>query len=257
VKLLAAGDVHGDRTHLRNVYAHACRVDAERVVLLGDVGLGWNLSQFKGTGGALECVIVHDLAKLTADTGIGALVLDGNHEQHDWLAEQVATRGLESDGTCLLAAGVSFVPRGAMLKLGGARVLFVGGAVSIDRKERTEGYDWFAAEALTPEQADLAISRGPADLVLCHDCPRETGSWGLAQIAVAWGEQAAADSLYNHDQISRILASSGAARLVHGHLHRRYDEWVTSLGRSVLVSGLDCNGAYMDKSTLLIDTDEL
>jgi len=257
MKLLAAGDAHGDRGYLRNVYAHACRVNADRVVLLGDVGLGWSRSQFKGTGGMPECVIVHDLAVLAADTGIGALVIDGNHENHDWLREQVRARGLASDGTCELAVGVAYVPRGTLLELGGARVLFVGGAVSIDRAARTEGYDWFAAEALTPEQVDLAISRGAADLVLSHDCPRETGVWGLTQVAAVWGEQAAADSLYNHGLISRILANSGAGRLVHGHLHKRYDEWVKSGGRSVLVTGLDCNGTSMDHSTLLIDTTEL
>jgi hypothetical protein len=199
-------------------------------------------------------VIVHDLALLAADTEIPAIVLDGNHEQHDWLTDQVTTRGLEDDGTCTLAAGVSFAPRGTLLVLDGARVLFVGGAVSIDRSLRTEGHDWFAAEALTPEQADLAIAQGPADLMLTHDCPRETGGTALNRIAAEWGTQAAEDSLANHTLISRVMAACGARRLVHGHLHRRYDEWIQTVGRAVLISGLDCNNTPMVESILLIDT---
>jgi hypothetical protein len=54
-------------------------------------------------------------------------------------------------------------------------MMFVGGAISIDRKYRTENYDWWPDEECTPEQFRLfreTMATVQPNCMVTHDCPR-------------------------------------------------------------------------------------
>ena len=92
---------------------------------------------------------------------------DGNHEDHESLAK------FRSDPPAghEVATNVFYQERGSTLTLpDGRTVLFMGGADSIDKKERTSGRDWFPEELIT--EADLArLPDCRVDIVISHTCP--------------------------------------------------------------------------------------
>lgn len=94
----------------------------------------------------------------------------GNHE--DWV-------DLESYATSVnphpieLLKNIFYMPRCSTLDLlDGRRVLFIGGAHSIDKDERMSLYDWFPQEVISPEDVD-ALPDTSIDIVVSHTCPTE------------------------------------------------------------------------------------
>jgi Icc-related predicted phosphoesterase len=261
IKLLLAGDWHGDVNHMRGVYAKACRVEADIIVQLGDFGYGWRRSQFKGTGGMVECTFVEQVEKMVKETGIPCYWLDGNHENFDFLYEvELPRRTPEPDGTYQLREGVFYMPRGTMMHWGGYRFLICGGATSLDRAEREPGYSWWWQEALTDEDVEKCKAQGRADFLLTHDFPIEC-TIRDRHLDPYWGPEAMHATMENRKRVSQVLAACKARAVIHGHLHRAYSEQIMPDGRTaVWVYGLDCNsmrGHYttMVDSTQLINTE--
>ena len=66
-------------------------------------------------------------------------------------------------------------------------MMFVGGAISIDKDQRTEGYDWWPDEELSdPELKKLIavyIERKPR-IMVTHDCPEEVASIILTRFPI-------------------------------------------------------------------------
>jgi hypothetical protein len=94
----------------------------------------------------------------------------GNHE--DWV-------DLEAKATSLnpypveVMKNVFYMPRCSTLLLpDGRRVLFMGGASSIDKSERKAYYDWFPQETITLDDIDC-LPEGDIDIVVSHACPLE------------------------------------------------------------------------------------
>lgn len=89
---------------------------------------------------------------------------DGNHEDHE---------SLKNRKTEELWPGVYYMERGSVLVLpDGRKVLFIGGAYSIDKEYRTAGYDWFPDETIT--QRDIEeLPDDKIDVVISHTAPIE------------------------------------------------------------------------------------
>jgi hypothetical protein len=96
----------------------------------------------------------------------------GNHE--DWWDLIYERQYIK--GPVEMQPSVYYMKRGETLMLpDGRRVLFMGGADSIDKSMRTMGHDWFPQEIIT--QADIYNlpdpDEVPIDIVISHTCPEE------------------------------------------------------------------------------------
>lgn len=99
--------------------------------------------------------------------------IDGNHEDHDSLMER------ENDE---LWPNIIYKPRGSTLTLPDNRkVLFMGGADSIDKQYRTQGYDWFIEELITEEDIHN-LPDTHIDIVVSHTVPQFIKLKGLYEI---------------------------------------------------------------------------
>ena len=98
---------------------------------------------------------------------------DGNHEDHKNLGKLCKQRG--SPGPIAVGPNIFYMPRGSVLNLpDGRKVLFMGGAESVDKRQRTPGYDWFKQELILPEDlANLPDEDTKVDIVISHTCPLE------------------------------------------------------------------------------------
>jgi hypothetical protein len=143
----------------------------------------------------------------------------GNHE--DWV-------DLESKATSWnpypveLYKNVFYMPRCSTLDLpDGRRVLFMGGASSIDKAERTAWYDWFPQEVITIEDIDH-LPDTKIDIVVSHTCPIEfreqlnedSSDWRVRD--AYWLEKFRDSSCH---YLSRVLEKYNPAWWFFGHYH--------------------------------------
>lgn len=94
---------------------------------------------------------------------------DGNHEDHwDLIEERNYMKA-----PCEMMPSVYYMKRGSTLELpDGRRVLFIGGADSIDKDGRLLGVDWFPEELISYGDID-SLPNIDIDIVISHTCPLE------------------------------------------------------------------------------------
>jgi predicted phosphodiesterase len=258
-KLLIVGDLHGNTTDMRNVFAHACRVEAEQIIQVGDMGYGWDRKQFKGGGGLVECAFVRQIEKLVKKTDIPFYWLDGNHEHFDMLEYAIEGKGtmnvppftLQGDGTYECRPGVYYIPRGTVLERADKRILVCGGAASVDKNMRKPFISWWPQETITDDDVQKCIAAGKVDILLTHDLPLEVTVIDR-HLDPLWGQEASDTTYLNRVKISEILKSSGASLHIHGHLHHSYSEEIRVDNHVVRVIGLDRDTTPMFDHTHLL-----
>jgi Icc-related predicted phosphoesterase len=260
MKLLITGDLHGNVTSLRQVYAHACRLEADQIIAVGDFGYGWERKQFKGGDSLIECAFVRQVEKLVKETGIPLYWLDGNHENFDLLGYAIEGDGtagaapitLQDDGTYECRPGVFYIPRGTVLERGEKRILVCGGAASVDKARRKPFISWWPQELITDEDVQKCADAGRVDILLTHDLPLEVTVVDR-HLDPGWGEEAVHATYFNRVKVSEILNRCGASLHVHGHLHHPYVQEVSCDHARVKVIGLDQGTGYLYDSTHLIN----
>ena len=146
MKTLIVGDVHGYFGYL-NILINQKQPDL--VICCGDFGYWPNVPSIKFK---------------PKPQGSKILWIDGNHEDH-WSLRDRKTDELRKD--------VIYMPRGSTYTLDdGRKILFMGGADSIDKNVRRLGYDWFPEEVIS--QKDLEnLPNEKIDIVISHTCPLE------------------------------------------------------------------------------------
>ncbi len=159
-RIMLLGDVHRQFEDVTRL------IEAERpslVLQVGDLGY-WPKKEKRvfpdGTvlGGSLDTL------------GVPLHFCDGNHEDHASLRQRTSSE---------VFPNVFYQPRGSVLTLpDGRRVLFAGGARSIDREYRVAGEDWFSEEVLREQELEGFPEDG-IDIVVSHTAPREFDPLGM------------------------------------------------------------------------------
>jgi len=160
MKFLILGDVHAYWEDMNVTIAKAIREhpDITHIVQVGDFGYGpWTGSKpFKASKGFFsdeEMEVYNNAEKLW---------LDGNHEDHDLLEQDCGA----------WQPGWKYMPRGSVLEVDGYRVMFFGGASSIDKPHRIPHVSWWPQESITQAQVLEALNDdGPIDAIFSHEHP--------------------------------------------------------------------------------------
>ncbi len=222
-KVAIFGDWHGNLpfavTALTNAHEN---LGAELYLHVGDFGF-WPIGHEESD----HSEYLPGLERLLAAQGKPLLWIDGNHEEHEWLS----SFPLNEFGLRPISEHVIHIPRGAALMAGGKKIVGLGGARSIDRGFRVAGVSWFEEELITSEDLERALANGEADILLTHEAP--SASWLHGGLGAAV-ELSAEQQRFFVNEARRGLQ---AKLLVHGHHHRRYEEWS---GVSHIV-GLGCD----------------
>jgi Icc-related predicted phosphoesterase len=147
MKILIVGDVHGYFGRL-NTLINDKRPDL--MICCGDFGY------WPGIDGLSFEIIKPQDTKI--------LWCDGNHENHWELAKRKTNE---------IVKNVVYMPRGSVYTLDDGRtILFMGGGDSIDKNQRTLGYDWFPEEIITQKDIEN-LPDVKVDIVISHTCPLE------------------------------------------------------------------------------------
>jgi hypothetical protein len=160
--IIVAGDLHGNWGAINTLIN---KKQPKMILQVGDFGWFPNFEVKK------PVIYNHQVPwKLkgikTNDTKI--YFCDGNHENHEFLIQ---------DGQIYeLYENVYHCSRGSILGLpDGRKVLFIGGAESIDKDQRLIGHDWFPGENIQYGQlANLLYNEAnikKIDIIISHTCP--------------------------------------------------------------------------------------
>jgi Calcineurin-like phosphoesterase len=235
LKVLIQGDTHGDTGSVERAFARARREGVKLVIIAGDFGYGWRVC-----GG--ECRFTKRVSALAAEYDVDCWWIDGNHEHFDLLTE-VGAYGATVPTE--VAPRVWYVPRGTVLPVGDSRVLFIGGAHSVDKAYRSPHVSWWPQEEITFAEANRALDAEDVDVVIAHDtCHTDFHTIlgkGLedsdARHMVYKNDQDFPGSIPNRTTLEAIWNHHRPPLWVHGHYHFSYEQTV----RGTLFVGLDCN----------------
>lgn len=148
----------------------------------------------------------------------------GNHE--DW--EDLDSMATSDDARKVeVSRGVFFMPRCSTLILpDGRTILFMGGALSIDREFRVLGRDWFYQETITHRDI-VNLPECDIDIVISHTAPNEfrkeinRGDWRGSDSY--WLEKFKDPSC---DALSFVLNKYRPSFWFFGHYHKfKHSKW--------------------------------
>ncbi len=153
--MIFLGDFHGEWGKVERLI-RSYDLENDTIICVGDMGVN-----LRGDWGEEQLYLVN-LGAWLKSRNLRFLGIRGNHDDPSKFPYKAHTH---------LEFLADYTTRG----IEGQKVLFVGGAISIDRKLRKEGYDYFPDEAIQPfGDADFGVF-GKIDIVVTHDAPTFTG----------------------------------------------------------------------------------
>lgn len=256
MRILIAGDTHGDEKNVIHKIDAAVEHGVQRIVVLGDFGLWWG---YEGVD-YLDTIN----AKLKA-ANRQLFAIPGNHENHK-MWDALYEVSPKSRGWAYARTHVLLAPKVLDFVWGGKQFMVAGGAVSVDKDHRLK-YEretgrkiWSEDEQLTDEQVEEIVAtrfnktpegRGgvPVDYLLTHDCSDRTPWSGRLKPDI--------DSKIHRQRIDRVLGAVQPKVHFHGHMHDRYD-WMNRVGGDTWTQtyGLECNRDEDSWGILNLDNDE-
>lgn len=243
VKVLVAGDWHANTRHAINVIDYAANNDATEIWQCGDFGYWptWDVGK----------LFLKQVSNRLNEYNMDLYFADGNHEHHPSLKPDSNFPFVLPD----TLARIRYVPRGAMLPMGtGLRVMFIGGAVSVDRKWRTPGHDWFSSEVLSLYQIQRIMNSAPVDIVVAHDAPAEAE---LVLMKDVWPEDDIMLSNAHRFLMSEIAQTIKPDLWLHGHYHQRATtRFHYSTDYHLDMECLAEDNMPLEKSTLILEIED-
>lgn len=236
-RITFAGDWHGNVAYA----AHALRHASDEVVIqVGDCGL------FPDSRGQIAMLQLEN----SLQNGQHLLIVDGNHEDHRWLAEQP----VDADGVRRLTEHIWHLPRGLRWSWLGVSFLALGGAHSIDSDVRVEGADWFPEERLSPVDVEAALVGGHVDVMITHDAPDMIDIPISQQMFIPPEQLEIAQC--DRRVLGHVVDAVTPYRLYHGHFHTRYTAVRSGKqdDEECVVMGLDMDGEPFDQNLETMDT---
>lgn len=236
--IAVAGDWHGNLGWALRALKIAHAAGARTVVQLGDFGY-WRRDP-------ATTKYLRRLERQLAELEMRLLWVDGNHEDHVLLRSQP----LDEDGARPISEHVTHLPRGYRWTWPGPdgtpRIwLALGGAVSMDRDNRTRGRSWWPEEAITDQDIERAASGGRADVMVTHDAPHGVAVPGSHN--TGWPDTAVADAQGHRRRLRAGVDVVRPHELWHGHYHVRYDGQL-DLGAAADSAGTDvCHVHGLDR----------
>lgn len=251
-KILVAGDWHGNSTWAAQIIRHAGMRSVDTIIHVGDFGW-WTPSL--PTHHFLETC-----QEAAAECGIRIYWARGNHEFHPGIDEwDDATEG--EPWFDKRYPNIIHLPNGFRWEWWGRTWLALGGAHSVDRLMRKEGFSWWPEEHFTDAHMVRAMTGGPVDVMITHDCPSGVNIPGIPSDPSTdkrgdWPMSELITSREQRDRLAEVVDVVQPKLLIHGHYHLRYtakrtmpDGWVTA------IHGLDCDGSSLSDHTLFLNRD--
>jgi|GEM_PF-1429304 len=260
MKIGLLGDMHGTEFWLNRAIDEFASGGFDTIIQVGDLGV------WPGNVAAAKWDRVNKRLRLA---GITMLCAPGNHEDYD----QIDALEPRDDGWLPFRKHILLAPRGHRTEMGGRTFVWLGGAGSVDRTQRTQADStftrhhensgssqqrktWWEQEAITDEDVALTAAGGHADVMVGHEAP------GRVQ-TIASRLRGNPGGFYRHDidYADRVRDKYMEAFIVveptlalHGHYHFAVNEDVDYGTFVTHVFGLANDGQPYSTGVLDLDT---
>lgn len=207
------GDMHGDFYTVERFCRRNETKTKINVIQVGDFGAGF--------GHNIDFIEMMDhLNSILAEFNVTLYVMRGNHDDPAYF-----------DGKYTWWSNLKFMPDYSVLELEGKRILLVGGAISIDRKVRTEGRSYWKDEVYVLDEEKLKMIKD-IDIVVTHNSPHFCNPRGFNALVRSF----AADDPDLLDELTHernlltvthdILKNNGnpIQQWFYGHFHHTFNE---------------------------------
>lgn len=148
METLYLGDIHGNFDFVK-WYVKAHRISDCNIIQVGDFGIGFKPNS--------EGYVLELLNKTLNDFNVTLYAIRGNHDNPAFF-----------DGTFKEYDRIHFMPDYSTATIDGKNHLFVGGAISIDRKHRIKGMSYWEDEAFVLDEEKLKGMTG-IDVLVTHN----------------------------------------------------------------------------------------
>lgn len=209
--IIAIGDTHGDWSNVRKLnYNH----ENTTFIHVGDCGIGYTPST--------QAKVLEDLALLLAFKGNRLLAIRGNHDDPVYFDDRV------------IGETIQLVKDNQVIRVGNKDVLFIGGAISIDRTNsmlegRQKGKKLYWPDEVVKIDFDKIETYANVDVVVTHTAPwcappqhlnnRFVLDWIRVDPSLEPELKAERESL---SQLKRALLAKFDIELwLYGHFHNR------------------------------------
>ncbi len=157
------GDCHGDLYKIIDFIQKYNLGQESNIIVLGDIGIFWRKDQKDSQ------YWINEYEQYC--NGVHLYWLDGNHENFDIIKSWTINKNSEYNNS----EHIHYCPRGLITNIELAegnikKILFMGGADSVDKMWRVEHISWWKDESVTDE--DIKNINGTYDYVFSHCCPR-------------------------------------------------------------------------------------
>jgi predicted phosphodiesterase len=207
--LILIGDTHGN-----NVAINSACIDSSNslIIHVGDYGLGFN-DVYK------EAETFNELNDLAYENNNDVVIIRGNHdskERFNFFRNRLSNVHLPEDYE--------------IYQYNDKTIMFVGGAISIDRKGRTLGISYWDDEEVILRE-DLCK---PVDILITHTTPTYCFPTQLAPIVKEWAEEEEEKYGTNllkelkeeRQKLDKIVSLCKPKYHYYGHMH---DSWMEEI----------------------------
>lgn len=249
-----AGDWHGNTAWALKIIDMVASRNVKIIYQLGDFGL-W--------GGSSGSKYLLKVEKKLATNNMLLVVTPGNHENYDILAKMPVNQyGFQTRNDI---QHIWFAPRGHVWKQNILTIASIGGAGSIDLKQRIDGESWWREEEITEEDIEVFRKniKNKINVLLTHDCP--------VGVDMHEDNKDVPPEVVHYCHSQRILLRdaldwSSPEKLLHGHWHcfskakiegmnyqnEKYSTFVTGLSLdgthgNLLIAAVNESGQLEDK----------
>lgn len=266
MKILFAGDTHGNYKTIFNVVDEANDKECQAIFQLGDFGY------WEHTNDGVK--FLDRVGKLAYDMALPIFFLGGNHDNISLLLEKYDER--DDQNFIQVRPFVYYAPRGHRWTWDGLRFASFGGAYSTDKQWRldkeakkrkriikkntyrepsrrrspnTSGSLWFPEEEMTDIDMDEFLKdTTPVDIILAHDKPRASNpDRNRKDFPECW---------HNQDRLQRAVTTLQPELFLHGHLHYPYVDQILCGDdyKYTTVRGLNADGE--NGTTMVLDLEK-
>lgn len=246
-RVLIVGDLHGSIHYGRQSFEYAHRNDCDAIIQLGDCGVWVDCDSTDRYLDAIQCE--------ATEWDIDFYWLRGNHDD---------PRRIDlGDPTPQYTAGrdrMIYLPDGYRWSWQNKRFMAVGGAVSVDKRMRTEGRSWWPEEELSDADVEYACRDDgtPVDVVFSHDCPLGVDIPGVGRDLKTgntngWPYDVLLEAERHRIKMRKIFDSVRPKLFIHGHYHQFYQEIVDGTA----FCGLGCDGDRMFNLCRVLSPEDL
>lgn len=217
-RIILTGDTHSDVSRILRLDMPELTKD-DYVIVLGDFGVVWR-----------NDVMMNTVLKQLSEKNFTVCFVDGNHENFDTIEKIQTITNWNGGRAGILPHGIVHLLRGEIYQIGDRTIGVCGGANSIDKHYRIEGYSWWPQEVITDsnilnfiDNLDKlrATGKDKLDLMLSHDCPAS-----IVPAIALWSGINGASIDASETQLERIRCMVDTTKWYFGHWHinKRIDE---------------------------------